>query len=70
LRGFFIMEATMSTMKVEVVCSYCRRSIAWKECEVSVLNNISKPVSHGICSECFQRELEKLNATMNPTTKK
>ena len=48
-------------VKMEVICSYCRCHVAWKECACSDLEGLPpNPVSHGICPQCFEQEMAQI----------
>jgi len=49
-------------LKVEVVCSWCDSSLGWKEFEFSARDEIHRPITHGICSKCLNKEMAKIEA--------
>jgi hypothetical protein len=51
-------------VKIEVVCSWCQCHMGWKECALSDPTDLpTNSISHGICPECFEKEMADINAT-------
>lgn len=44
--------------KVKIVCSWCGCSLGWKECESK--EDISNPITHSICSKCFNKQMTEI----------
>ena len=49
-------------MEVEVVCSWCDSSMGWKDFEFQTKDIIQRPITHGICRECFEKEMAEIKA--------
>lgn len=49
-------------MKIEIICSWCDRSMGSKDCEVPDPAEILHPITHGICPECFKKEMAEIDA--------
>ncbi len=51
------------------ICSYCKKirddGKSWHQLESYISNHSEAKFSHGICPECYERELLEINATSN-----
>lgn len=57
-------------MPIEVICSWCGCCLGSKPAEDGVFPGIKQPISHGICEQCLEKELAKIQSATVQKTKR
>ena len=56
-------------MLLKRICSWCNRTIGYKECQCAAYQTIEEPISHSICPECFEKAMAEIDSAPAKTIK-